>query len=899
MSFDATSATASGSFRALPTKLFAPRQRQGIVAREHLVQRIEQGRARPLTLVVAPAGFGKSTLVSQWLSKTKIPVSWLSLDAADNDPLHFLSYLLASLGRIRPEVSSKLDGISRATGDIDLRPLLAETLIVPLAEEDDRCALVLDDFHELNNPRVIEAVSWLLDNLPPCMHVVITSREEPALALPTRRASDDVTELGISDLAFSDQEATTFFGEAMGLTLDSESILSMRSRTEGWIAGMQLAGLSLKQGASIEDVLDTLASDSNVADYLVEEILDALEPSERSFLLDSSVLDRLCAPLCEAVVDAENASEALRVAFQAGLFLVPLDHRRQWYRYHHLFGELLRRRLRQEAPEREAVLQSRAAKWWMTQNDPHAAARYAIASGEHDVLGEIVEGWGLEALYLSDRPSLETWLAALPDHAMDRYPAVGVVKSWLAVLPVRSPPRVDAAVDAIGRSRAAMDATHVSAERRALLEGHLLTTESIATRPAQDLAACIAHAQTTLGLLSQDAGGASSVLALQIGVLNVMVGKPDRAIEPLGKAATWGEKSGNLYAGIAAMGYGAWAHQLLGQLDEADQACASAMGVAEKVGTSKMGLVGHIHVEHARVLFERWLLPEALDQLEEAIPRIRLLRDPFLLTTALALQARIRSAASEPELALQSCDEAEQVARTNGHPLLQMWAKSAGWSLALVRDAKPETPPPVLARDYRCVMHEAALYPMLFAINEGPAEQILTTCTDLWHLSKESGWMSHALDWSVVRALALHARGHSSEASEALTAAIAQGQARGIRRPFAEWLPTAHPLRGKLSENDQAFLSPLSTRERPHPPAVTAVGVPRSKPGSLAEGLSPRELEVLMHVKEGMTNPEIATTLFVSTGTVKTHMHRLLTKLQAKNRTDAVRIADEHGLFHG
>ncbi|MBZ0232338.1 MAG: hypothetical protein K8M05_08300, partial [Deltaproteobacteria bacterium] len=393
MSTDGGAAPASGAHRVVPTKLFVPRRRQTAVARPELVARIEQGTWRPLTLVVAPAGYGKTTLVSQWIDATRLPVAWVSLDPDDNDPLRFLSYVLAAIGRVRPGVP-QLCGAAPSDG-VDLAALLDELLVIPLAEEPDAFALVLDDLHELTAPGILAALDRLLDNLPPCLHVVLTSRVEPALSLATRRARDAVTDIVAADLAFSPTDARAFFDEAMGLALDDEAVALLRERTEGWVAGMQLAGLSMKRGALPEEVLRGLAGDGDVAEFLGREVLDALDADHRDFLLDTCVLDRLCEPLCEAVTERASAAGALRAAIREGMFLVPLDHGRSWYRYHQLFRDLVRRRLRAEAPEREALLHRRAARWWMSEGDPASAATHAAQAGAHDLVGAIVARWGM------------------------------------------------------------------------------------------------------------------------------------------------------------------------------------------------------------------------------------------------------------------------------------------------------------------------------------------------------------------------------------------------------------------------------------------------------------------------------------------------------------------------
>jgi LuxR family maltose regulon positive regulatory protein len=861
--------------RILPTKLFAPRRRQTTVARPELVARIEAGSVRPLTLVVAPAGFGKTTLITQWIDATRMPVAWLSLDRGDNDPLRFLSYLLAAVGRIRPEVS-QLCGVTFGAGDVDLDALLAELLVIPLAEEAAPFALVLDDFHELDDRVVIEAVDRLLDGLPPCMHVVITSRVEPALSLAVRRARDAVTEIQVDDLAFNRADARAFFHDTMELALDDDAVGRLQQRTEGWVAGMQLAGLSMRRGAGADEVLRGLTADGDVADFLGKEILDVLEPAQRKFLLDTCVLERLCAPLCEAVTEQADAGEALRTAVRDGLFLVPLDHRRTWYRYHHLFGDILRRQLRAEAPAREAALLRRAARWWIDQDDPHGAASCAIRAEAHDLLGEIVERWGMPLLMISDRRTVEGWIAALPDRALDEHPMVGTLAAWLAVLPVRAPPRAAIAVAAVARARRALELTSLPPARRRELEGHLIAAEAIATRPVADLPGCVAHAEAALATLNCEADSARTVLALQLGVLHVLTGRPDEAITPLERAEAWGRASGNVFAGVAAIAYRAGALRWLGELDAAEEACRAAMVLAEQAGMARMGATAHVHVEAARLHLDRWELGDTLSSLEEALPRARLLSDPFLLVTALTLLARARAAAGELQLAEASAAEAVELAERSGHPLLRAWASP-----------RPSLP---TVDGYQPVAHDAAIAAVHGAIDAPGTVELARRLRDR---CRAAGFVTLAIDWSVALAAGLAAAGRLDEAAPVLAEAIEQARPRRLVRPFVEASAWLAPVIATLPARARAFVpSPVAAAPVPRPAAPRRADLP-----PLAEPLSPRELEVLGLVREGRSNAEIACALFVSTGTIKTHMHRLMTKLDAKNRVEAIRIAEEHGLL--
>src|SRR3712207_4402043 len=354
----------------LATKLYLPPPQPRVVLRPRLTEHLDEGLHRRLTLISAPAGFGKTTLLSEWLAGCGRPAAWLSLDEGDNDPTRFLSYLVATLQTIAADIGegmlAALQSPQPPPTESTLTTLLNETAIV----EDD-FVVVLDDYHVVDARAVDDALAFVLEHLPPRMHLIISTREDPQLPLARLRARGQLSELRAADLRFTPSEAAEFLEGVMGLDLSAEDIAALEDRTEGWIAGLQLAALSMRGREDVAGFIRAFAGDNRyVVDYLVEEVLQRQPERVRSFLLQTSILERLSGPLCDAVTDQEEGNALLEALERGNLFVVPLDDRRHWFRYHHLFADVLRARLMEEQPDRAPTLHQRASEWYERNGSP-------------------------------------------------------------------------------------------------------------------------------------------------------------------------------------------------------------------------------------------------------------------------------------------------------------------------------------------------------------------------------------------------------------------------------------------------------------------------------------------------------------------------------------------------
>ena len=378
----------------LETKLYVPRRRRGLVARPRLSERLNRGAESKLTLVSAPAGFGKTTLLAEWLAAAPADgrsAAWLSLDQRDNDPALFWTYLIAALQTAAPGVGAGAlvaPAVAPAARSKRSSPRCSTTS----APSPNDVVLVLDDYHVIDAREVQDGMAFLLEHLPPQLHLVIASRADPALPLARLRARGELVEIRAADLRFTPDEAAAYLNEVMGLALTAQDVAALEGRTEGWIAALQLAALSMQGRDDVAGFIAGFAGDDRyIVDYLVEEVLQRQPEQVRSFLLQTSILDRLSGPLCDAVTGQDGGKAMLEALDRGNLFLVPLDDRRQWYRYHHLFADVLRARLLDEQPDRVPELHRRASDWYEQNGERSEAIRHALAGEDFERAADLVE----------------------------------------------------------------------------------------------------------------------------------------------------------------------------------------------------------------------------------------------------------------------------------------------------------------------------------------------------------------------------------------------------------------------------------------------------------------------------------------------------------------------------
>ena len=419
----------------LSTKLHIPHPHRELVHRPRLIERLDAGFQGKLTLVSAPAGYGKTTLVSDWMTRSQIPAAWLSLDASDNDLARFFSYLIAALQQIHPDIGADIQPILETDADPpdEIEPLLT-ALVNDIATSASRFALVLDDYHVITKLRIHRALDFLFDHIPAGMHVVIISRADPPMPLGRLRVQRELTEIREADLRFTLDEATAFLNDLMGLALSNEDVVNLEARTEGWIAGLQLAALTLQGRPDQHDqVVAITGSHRHLIDYLVHEVMSRQPEEVRTFLLRTSILEQFNASLCDAVLDEgrNRSKEILEKLERAHLFLIPLDYRREWYRYHHLFADFLRQRLHETQPEIVPELYIRASQWYEANGMVDQAIQHALAGDDVTRAAQLLDD-NVQTFILSSAAvnRVIRWANRLPVEARSKFPRLCIYHAW-------------------------------------------------------------------------------------------------------------------------------------------------------------------------------------------------------------------------------------------------------------------------------------------------------------------------------------------------------------------------------------------------------------------------------------------------------------------------------------
>ncbi len=913
----------------LATKLYARPARADLVPRPRITRLLDAGLSASLILVSAPAGFGKTTLLAAWLADRPQRSAWLTLDTADNDHARFLSYVLAALQVAVPGVASDLVAPLRSP-----QPPSAEAVVTVLVNElaplSNPVILVLDDYHAITSPAVNSAVAYLLEHLPPSLHLVIATRSDPPLPIARLRARGQVVEVRADDLRFTPDEAAAFLNQTMGLALSPEQVAALDERAEGWIAGLQMAALSMRGREDVDDFIRAFAGTHRfIMDYLLEEVL-AREPEEvQAFLLQTAILTRLSGPLCDAVTGGSGAQEMLEGLERRNLFVVPLDDQRRWYRYHHLFADLLQARIHQSGPDRVAGLYSRAAEWCEGEGLTAEAVGYALAARDYRRVATLVAGYWPYALANGEIATVWSWLEAVPEDVVRNSALLGVTYCWLLWFKGQ----VGAIEAHLGAAERALSELPVpkgpsaADDNYSVVPALLAALRSTVARYHGDFDAARAHAERALGLVPENLPPLANARlhALILMMLTAAYEGPgdlERAAEAYAETARL-SRLGKSASGLVGAIYRMTAMlRVLGRLREAGEACREALRFVEEQAMARLPAVGLLHVVMGELLLEHNDLQAAEAHLSRGAELGRWSGRMDAVKNAAPALARLRQARNDASGALAAVEEAEAALDEPVPPL----AKAELLALKariLVRQGS-------LAAAARCV-EEAE---RLGGRDRGSTGEMVALAACRVHLAQctpaeaaaelsrslaaaeEAGRLGTALELRILRSLALARQGDTQAARADLQRALALAEPEGYVRLFVdEGEPMAQLLRELRELTEQKELKGPEAPSLAYVtrlllafpvPGAVAAGSPVgsvSSPGSLSspsplvEPLSERELQVLRLMAEGLTNQQIAARLIVALGTVKAHVHNISGKLGAQNRAHAVARARELGLL--
>ena len=937
----------------LMTKLYMPPSRPELVPRPRLIRQLNQGMEGKLTLVSAPAGFGKTTLVSVWIRETGMPVAWLSLDAEDNDPARFLAYLVAAFQSVDESLGKGLVESLQSS-----QPPTREDVLTTLINQVDalgiRLNLVLDDYHLIAATAVHEAVAFLLEHLPPKIHLVIATRADPPLSIARLRGRGLLTELRQSDLRFSLEEAASFLNQVTSLDLSTDDIAALTARTEGWISGLQMAALALQSAVSTEGgdapqisslIRAFTGSDRHILDYLVEEVLQRQPEQIQTFLLQTAILNRLTGPLCDTLLDMPEwrselapegatepflhvASPSQRILQQleaANLFIVPLDNERHWYRYHRLLADLLRKRLQQSQPERVPVLHQRASAWFEENDLPSEAIHHALSAGDLGRAADLVERVAEETLNRAELATFLNWIDALPNDQVLARPSLALYHAWALMWSGQPLEVVESRLQDLDRD------TTTPPTKVATLRSFIATWQGQVSRASE-------LAQEALDRLPEDESFLRTLATWNLGIAHLMRGDLDSGAQILGRLAIIGQRVGNPMAAVSALSHLAELQMSQAHLGQAKEIYEQALVLARDRQGRRLP-IGGMPLIGLGELCREWNDFEASERyLSEGIELVKRWGEFAALDGYIAL-ARLRQAQNDPERANAALRTARQIAEqfdlTELDDLLVAihqvrlwiaqgelqpaahWLQERGFSLdqtprtALRRSAEAGTPlPDVSCQDqemftylqmqrYECIVAARLL------LKQDQATQALALLEPQAQMIEEQGRhvSRRMIEVQNLKALAYLAEGEIESALDAIEEALSIAEPGGYVRMF---LDEGEPMIQLLRHAASSGIAPeyasklIAAAEQPaqgtpeaalRPHAQTMVTQP------LVEPLSEREMDVLRLLATGLSNPEIGQELFIAASTVRSHLKNIYGKLNVHKRWDAVRRAEELGLL--
>ncbi|MCI0835120.1 MAG: helix-turn-helix transcriptional regulator [Chloroflexi bacterium] len=924
----------------LETKFYIPRWRPGLVSRPRLIERLDQGTERKLTLVSAPAGFGKTTLLAEWLAATEAserPAAWVSLDQSDNDPALFWAYFIAALQKVQSGVGEGARALLHAPQSPPIESVLT-TLINEINAIEGDFKLVLDDYHLIDAQLVHDGVAFLMDHLPPRMHMVIASRADPPLPLSHLRGRGELTELRASDLSFTPDEASAFLNEVMGLDLSAADMATLETRTEGWIAGLQLAALSMQGREDVPGFIRTFAGDDrHIVDYLVEEVLKRQPERVRSFLLQTSILDRLSGPLCDAVTGNEDGKEILETLERGNLFVVPLDDKRQWYRYHHLFQDFLRSRAVEHGTEIAQDLHRRAAAWFEERGMAAEAIEQARAADDHETVARLLVANFEEFERIGRYASISSWSASLPEEMVRKRPRLALIHaqgalatednneavrrltSWAedAIKVIEDGGGFDGSDD--------VDETVVGSEGLDVLKGEVLALKIIHSYRRLSPEEITEIAGQALELLPPDKHhirGIVHMMSSGIGLANSdlksMLPNLERGVDEARRA-----QNPSLLGGVLTqLGQ---VRLAMGRLEDGRRSFEEALVIGRETSAEVGWMMCGPHTGLAEVLLECGDLAGATGHAAKAVEFASKAPMRSYILFAHATAAQVFLAAGDTNAAIEQLEAAQEFVRGSSDSRffsfrasveLKIYCGTGDLDAAadVVRD-RELAPNVAVDRDNEEEMTAYARY-LVSRGEYGDAVQVLSRVV---LIVREHGLVQHEVHALALKALTHELLGERAHALESIGRATMLGEPGRFNRTFTGEGPVVTGLiealadavrrgRGPAEAGSPSYLAYLLKEEgvEPETPSARSVAADLTEPrgdaaraaalASLPEPLSDRELEVLALIASGASNQQIAEHLVVSMSTVKSHINRTYRKLGVNSRTQAVARSRQLGL---
>ena len=905
----------------LTSKLFIPSLRPNLVPRPRLIQLLDGGLGtkRKLTLVSAPAGFGKTTLVAAWLKEIDSPAAWLSLEEADNDLPRFLAYLAAALQLVDEQIGAPLLSALQSP-QLPAMDKILTGLLNEISLRKDLVILVLDDYHLLNEVAILEVMEFLIDHLPPQLHLVLTTREDPDLPLSRLRARDQLTEIRAWDLRFTREETDAFLRGMMGLELSAQDVTVLEDRTEGWAVGLQLAGLSMQRQADLKAfIADFSGSHRHILDYLTDEVIQQQPESIRSFLLQTAILNRLSGSLCDALTGRHDSEQILAQMEAANLFVIPLDEERRWYRYHHLFSDLLRNQLARSQPELIPELRRRASRWYEENGDIQAAVDHALQDPDLTRAAQLVERHAIPKLYQGEVAMVVDWFDRLPEAILQSAPMLCIGKAWSLALMQRGTRRGEVE-QALHTADHALDQMNAGEALRDLVAGHaasiqafLLQAPSLSGEKPEKLIAISHKAQQ---LLPEEEKAIRSVNSLNMGYGYMALADLEAAELAFKQTLEDGLAGGNLYAAI----YGpiglVLSALLAGQLSKALQLCETNIKRFNQIlAGQNFPPIGALHILKGSILLEYNRPSEAEQALMEGLDLVRWTGEYETHNKGYTAMARLHAIQGDRPAMLEAVKTLEETwpegaiyAQALRHRLsmrhwprdpdvqkdAQTWLAQSG--IEFKNQAVIHSVDPISTAYFESYLGAAHVVACLAKRKPGeyPIEEVHAYLGRQQDFAAAHEFVSPVVEIAIARTLLYQVAGMKAEALKMLEVALRAAAPTGLFRIFVD---ECEPMQALLEEIKPKLADEALRVYANRLLEVLSCGSSKAETEEEhVELLSVRELEVLRFLARGLTYQEIGQQLFLSLNTVQFHVKNIYRKLLVNKRVQAIEKAREMNL---
>ncbi|UCD99452.1 MAG: helix-turn-helix transcriptional regulator [Chloroflexota bacterium] len=890
----------------LTTKLYIPQISLDLVSRPHLISRLNAGMRGKLILISAPAGFGKSTLISEWARTIEEPVTWLSLDENDNNLKRFLSYLIAAIQQIDGSIGESILASLESTDSPPIEPAIT-ILINEIAESGVEFSLVLDDFHLITSHKINDALIILLDHLPSNAHLVISTRADPVIPLSRYRARGQMVEIRHDDLRFTEAEVTRFLNDLFGLDLSAVDIQMLLSRTEGWITGLQLAAISMEGRENKHEFITAFSgSHQYIIDYLVDEVL-AHQPEEiQTFLCQTSILDRFSASLCDYVLQISNSKNILEILDKANLFLIPLDYEHNWYRYHHLFADFLHKRLIEREPEIIPKLHKRSSEWLDRNRLITEAINHSLAGEDFERAAQLVESVGTDMMMRSEFDQLTSWLDAIPRQMVVAWPWLCIIRAWMC----QRWARLDEAEENLQYAERALEneKTPEPVGGKAVIRGQAAAIRALIALNRAQIPQSMEYANQALVYLPVNHFN-RAVASLSLGIAKGVTGDFDDAIKIFLEARRDSLAVGNRILAQAVLLQMGRVLAMQGRLHQAAEVFNEAVQLTYQKTNLKIPYSSGACVLLANIYREWDDLDTAEVLLEEGIEIGIPAKMVDAVCVGYAILSRLYLARGDLEEAKRACQEANRIVKTIPDPEPEAMTMTLDCRVRLQLKVENYLEASKLVHEHGLDVNDDILYfhefehivlarVLMYMGRKNPDnKQLLTDAQELiakmLEVAKPVGCMREVISLLVLQALANKALGNDDQALNLLEETLLLAEPEGYVRTFVdEGNEMRELLRQKASRGIATdYVIKLLNAFEPDRSDLKRISQ------SLVEPLSGRELEVLRMLATELSGPEIARELMISLNTMRTHTKNIYSKLNVNSRRAALSKANELNLL--